>query len=352
MAGKKDGKNKHAQAMAALGASKGGLARAQAMSPEERRSVAKKAAMARWGTDLPKETHSGVLAVGGIPCAVLDNEKRVLTVAGINAAFGSRKKGANQGSPQELRGFPPFLANARLASFISAELFDTLRSPLVYRTRGGNNAYAYDADLLALICEAIMEAERANSLLPGQRRLADAARTLYKGLVRVGIVALIDEATGHQADRGRDALAKILEKFIAKELGKWVRTFPPDFYKEIFRLNAWPYTPDSVKRPGVIAHYTKDVVYARLAPGVLDELKRVTPKNDAGKPRAKLFQSLTEDLGHPRLREHLYAVVALMKISKDWAGFTRHLDSVFPRFGDTLSMYPDVDSPSFLPPTD
>lgn len=37
---------------------------------------------------------------------------------------------------------------------------------------------------------------------------------------------------GDQDLRARDALAKILEAFVAKEIRKWVKTFPVEFYKE------------------------------------------------------------------------------------------------------------------------
>ena len=88
---------------------------------------------------------------------------------------------------------------------------------------------------------------------------------------------LVDEATGYQRIRTERALVTILEKFIAKELQPWTRTFPYEFYDQIFRLRGSP-GPDGVKRPSIIGHYTNDFVYVRLAPGVLEELKRVTPR--------------------------------------------------------------------------
>lgn len=141
---------------------------------------------------------------------------------------------------------------------------------------------------------------------------------------------MVDEATGYQADRARDALAKILEAFVAKELRKWVKTFPADFYWELFRLRKLPYN-GSVKRPQYIGHLTNDLVYARLAPGVLDELRRVTPRDEKGRLRNRLFQRLTEHLGHPRLLEHLAAVTTLMKACDDWEQFTPMLDRALPR---------------------
>ena len=42
------GKNKHAQALGRLGGLKGGKARAESLSPEERSAIARKAVKARW----------------------------------------------------------------------------------------------------------------------------------------------------------------------------------------------------------------------------------------------------------------------------------------------------------------
>ena len=43
-----EGKNPHAQALSALGAAKGGEARAKSMSAKKRTAIAKKAAKTRW----------------------------------------------------------------------------------------------------------------------------------------------------------------------------------------------------------------------------------------------------------------------------------------------------------------
>ena len=43
-----EGKNPHAQALSALGASKGGKARAAKLSEKRRKEIAKKAALKRW----------------------------------------------------------------------------------------------------------------------------------------------------------------------------------------------------------------------------------------------------------------------------------------------------------------
>jgi len=72
---------------------------------------------------------------------------------------------------------------------------------------------------------------------------------LVRGVARVGIIALVDEATGYQRERAKDALARILDAFMAKELQPWLRTFPTDFYQEMFRLRGLEYPSGTVQRP-------------------------------------------------------------------------------------------------------
>jgi hypothetical protein len=43
--------SRHAKALAKVGSSKGGIARAKKLSPERRREIAKNASRARWGKD-------------------------------------------------------------------------------------------------------------------------------------------------------------------------------------------------------------------------------------------------------------------------------------------------------------
>jgi len=82
------------------------------------------------------------------------------------------------------------------------------------------------------------------AFLRGSRQplIAKKADILIRGLADVGIVALVDEATGYQYDRARHALEEILERFIKNELGKWARRFPDEFYEHLFRLKGmkWP----------------------------------------------------------------------------------------------------------------
>ena len=239
----------------------------------------------------------------------LDN---VLAVAGVAREREHRCKGLDRARNSPIRFFPP---------------------------HGGNPADGYEATILPHICAVLIDAGQKGALGRASAHLAGRAAQLQHGFATLGIIALVDEATGYQDFRQRDALARVLERFVAKELRPWVKTFPSDFYKQIYRLNDWPYT-ENAGRPGVIGHWTDNIVYKRLAPGVWEELKRLTARYPGGDFKNKLFQRLTDDVGHPKLREHLAAVLMLMKYSPNWRVFMgkrpiRNFDS-----GEVITCFP------------
>ncbi len=320
-------------------ASKGGAARAAQLTPEAKQQIARRAAETRWEVHLAP--YPGQIEIGdiAIPCAVLEDGTRVLSQAAVLRALGRNpeKSRRTRGGSDELR--PPFLLANNLQPFITAELRE-MAKPIRYRIEGesGTSSWGYKAEMLPMVCEVYLAADEDHKLHDSQREVAKAAAILVRGLARVGIVALVDEATGYQDVRAKEALARILEAYIARELQPWVRTFPEDFYQQLFRLRQMDYPRGTVKRPRSFGAITNDIVYRRLAPGVLDELKRVQIRDEEGRPKHKLFQKLTTNVGYPKLREHLGSVVTLMKLSTDWPDFREKLDRIHPRFGDTLML--------------
>ncbi len=263
-----------------------------------------------------------------IPCYVLDDETRVLTQSGFLHAIGQSTKPA--GHRIGFEEPPTFLAANNLKPFISNELVASTNKIQFKLPQGGRWAVGYKAELLPQVCEVYLAARDAGALLASQSRTAAACDILIRGLAHVGIIGLVDEATGYQRIREKHALATILEKFIAAELQPWTKTFPYEFYQLIYKLRGWP-GPDGHKRPPLIGLYTNQIVYDRLAPGVLDELKHRTPKLPSGKRRSKFFQWFTPDYGHPKLKEHLAGVIALMRAAPNWTAFQRSLKRAFPK---------------------
>jgi hypothetical protein len=237
--------------------------------------------------------------------------------------------------PQPSAELPRFATQMWLKPFVSNELELALRSPILFHARAGT-AYGYLATILADICDAILKARDARTTGPRQVDIVRRADLLVRGFARVGIIALVDEATGYQQDRARDVPAKILEGFIAKELQPYLPTFPLDYFKEIFSLRGLQFPEGSVKRPQYFGTLNNDIVYKRLALRVLEGLKRV--KAEEGKPRDKLFQRLTSNIGYPKLREHLGSVGVIMKLSNDWGDFIEKLDRLHPRYGETIQL--------------
>ena len=145
----------------------------------------------------------------------------------------------------------------------------------------------------------------------GKSKLLKRQSIIIRALAHVGIIALIDEATGYQEVRDRHALQEILDKYLRKEFAAWAKCFPEEFYRHIFRLRHWEWKGMKVNRPQIVAHYTKDLIYARLAPGILKELETRNPKDEKGYRKAPFYWWLTEDVGHPKLHSFSLACLVL-----------------------------------------
>ena len=313
----------------------GGQARATKLTHQRRAEIAREAARARWSkTGSMVVAHYGAperpLRIGDIeiPCYVLSDGTRVLAQRGLQSGIGL----SEGGGPGGARKIAALMARLREKGIDIRGLVARANSPIRFiPPHGGNPADGYDATILPDICAVLIDAEQQGKLDRRLKRLAERAALLQHGFATVGIIALVDEATGYQSDRARDALAKILEAFVAKELRRWISTFPSEFYKELFRLRNIQYD-GSVKRPGYIGHLTNDLVYARLAPGVLEELRRVTPRDDKGRLKHHLHRRLTEDVGHPKLLQHLASVTALMRAAETWDQFKKMADRALPKY--------------------
>ncbi len=312
-----------------LSKAKGGYARDKALTKSEKTAIAKKGAEARWGE---KITHMGVLNLAGfeVPCYVTESGLRVLSGRGMQDALKlvdetmTNKAGSRLGRLFGYKSLQPLIEQAK-----SEGRFEPIK--LHYQ---GKTIHGYHAEALSEICKLMLDA-RSQGLLKTKRQqeIADRCETLLRAFAKVGLTALIDEVTGYQYTRARNALEEVFEAFIAKELRKWVKTFPDEFYFQICRLKGWKYDEDNKHKRGISwARLTNYLIYDRLAPGVKQELKRLTPKNSKGRHKNKLFQRLTDDIGHPRLRELLASEITVMRIFNDgdWDTFEEKLNIAIP----------------------
>lgn len=316
-----------------------GKATSEAMTSEQRTARAKAGAAKRAElAALPKVTHKGEMKLGdsAIACFVLDDGRRVLSGRGLQDALqmvdddtpNTQKSGSR---------LPRLFENKALNPFIIKHIESGHFSPIICYN-GEAKITGYEATMLSDLCDAILEARKNGKITTARLKIvANQCEILMRGFARVGLIALVDEATGYQAAREKDALAKILEAFVAKELRPWIKTFPNAYYEEIFRLYKLPYPPKNNKnfKPGFIGTLTNNVVYERLAPEILPELKKAASKAER---KARLHQFLTDDIGHPKLREHLASIVTLLKLSETPKDFISKVDRIHPAFGQTYAM--------------
>lgn len=331
------------------GRAKGGVARAERLSPKRRSEIATQAAKAKHEKAativeeilpaLPKATHGSAdrpIRIGDIeiPCYVLPDETRVLALRGLHIALGMSHGGGQGG----VRKIAALMERLEKKGININNLSVRANTPLRFiPPHGGNPALGYDATLLPDICSAFIRGHQEGVLDKRLHYLAERAATLQHGFAHLGIIGLVDEATGYQELRAKDALQAYLERFIRKELAAWVQRFPMEFFRELYRLKKWKWTGSS-RRPGVVGKYIKDLVYERLGPGVIEELERKNPSDGKGRRKAKHHQWLSDDLGHPALSQHMHALIGFMRAEDDWLSFKERFNRAFPRHGDTIPL--------------
>ena len=311
------------------------------MTQEERSEGARTAAIARHEKEgrrppIPKATHEGILPIAGheIGCANLGNGLRVLSQAQFLEALGRhRKANVRKEGGEEL--MPPILQGKAINPFIPKDLIEKSR-PIVFLTLSGARASGYRAELLPEVCEIYLKARDAGQLPSNQEHVAKQAEILIRALAKVGIIALVDEATGFQYDRPRRDLEEQLKQFLSEELRKYVKTFPPDYFKHLCRLRGVELRPD-MKLPPYFGKLTNNLVYRRIAPGLLQKLKE--RKEERGKASNKLFSWLSEDVGLRALLVHLGTVIGFMKVNTDYKIFEHQLDQIAQIYPETPGLF-------------
>lgn len=281
-------------------------------------------------SEIRHATHRGTLPVGdeSIQCFVLNDKTRVISGRSMTKSIGMKGRG---------QGIERILRQPAIRNHIDESLRQSIEEPLQYllSKSSARPTIGYEATVLLQVAEAVLRARDARDLKTEQEyRYAMAAETLVRAFAAVGIIALVDEATGYQEERDADELSRILSAYIAPELIPWTKRFPDEFYRQLFRLRGWNYRPMSVARPKAVAQFTSQLVYEKLPGDVLDELRRKNPVVDSKGHRAhRHHQFLTEDIGNRHLELHIAQVVALMRISPNWDSFLRHFRRAFPDAG-------------------
>ncbi len=285
-------------------------------------------------TDLNEKiaAYSGSLEIGHIElkCFVTEEGERYISGRSMTGAIGM--KGRGQGAQR-------IPTHTKLSPYMNHSLVLALENPVVITSKTPRPVHGYRAEILADLCDSILAARKAGVLVNEQDiRYADYAENLIRAFARVGIAALVDEATGYQEVREKKALQKIIDKYITDEpTRKWSKTFPDDFWFKLVRVKGYD-SYMALKRPAFVGHWVNDIVYSRLAPGIKKALKDKNPRSDKGHRKSKHHMLLTEDHGLPELKQHLEKVMLLMDASFNAKEFDKILNRALPKYGDTLEM--------------
>ena len=289
-----------------------------------------------------------------IQCYVLENKERVITQKGLIDAFDFKKGGtpnpvgdevkiARKAIPQKDPNhsttevpIPNFLKQRWLAPYISDQILSVMKTPTKFKTIAIH--YGYQAGVLIDIANAILTAHQEGSATSRQAKFVKRAQRIVSASAKVGINALIDEVTGYQALRDDQELQKFFDKFLKESPSEWQKTYPDDYYQEIYRLNEWEYPPKKNNHPQVVAHWTIKAVYDRLAPLLTPELEKRNPMTPSGSRIYKHHQFLSDEEGYPLLERHLYAITSLMRTCNTWQEFERTANRAFPIPGTNMEI--------------
>lgn len=314
--------------LAKLGAAKGGEARAAKLTRAERSEIARKAVTARWAKTkgyqpivlvrdevqvtnvLPTAKYKGLVNLLGVelPCYVLDNGQRVIgRTATTEMLSGFKYQGDLEGYLRS-QNLKPFIdIEAVVASMIS------FRLPEVEQL--GREVKGLPADLLIEICRALVAAFQASQEEPPKvkltaRQIAMAAKAsmFLAACAKVGLDALIDEATGYQVVREEDALQVKLRAYLETEMRKWEKTFPDELWLEFGRLTNWHGSVTA--RPKYWGQLVMALVYEYLDKDVAVWLKENAPKPQKGQ---NYHQWLTSQYGLRKLVEHIWMLVGISR---------------------------------------
>ena len=338
--------NEHAKALSALGSSKGGKARMNVLTQDERKEIARKAVRARWAkagklkekesagaveeifpvedaeeaapsvrvldkAPLPTSLLRGNLHFGSIEmeCHVLDDHRRVFTQREMVRVLA----GVGEGNlPKYLKG-NPLITN------------DIALEPVIRFKVPGTQfiAHGREATTLIEICSKYQEAREEKLISGAQLVYAKKADIIIRSCAKVGIIALIDEATGFQKLRAAQALQLKFQAFIAEEMQEWARTFEPEFWFELARLEGVAYSPRS--RPLRWGKYIMVFVYDAIDADVGRELRSKNPD-----PHFKQnHHQWLKTFGKQRLHDHIERVITVMKLCNDMDDFKKKFAHVF-----------------------
>lgn len=309
------------------GRAAGGLARSKALSQNERKAIAQKAAAARWGKPIRAIHKGNFLDEFGadVECYVLDDATRtaVISQTGMGRAIGLSSRGS---------ALPRFVKSQSVSPFLGADLLEKLENPLKFQylpPGAGTPPFeglGYDATILVDLCKAVIKADAELKLKPHQRHVARQAAMVVSASAKSGIKGLVYALSGYNPTA--DEVIQAFKLYVSEEAREYEKEFPDQLYDQWYRLYQLPDQGGNT-RPWRFAHLTVNQVYMPLARsnGKIYELTQAQKAKSAARHK-KLHQFLSE-VGVKALRTHLGQLLGIAQISKSKEEYERHVEAVF-----------------------
>lgn len=278
--------------------------------------------------ELPFAKHPGTLELGGteLDVYVLDTGERVISLNRAVRAITDRD-GGNLGEYIGVSALKPFLDK----DLILGEMIEYTVPGTQFRGKG------ITAERFLDICQGYVSALQAGALTSDrQREIAIKCSILLASCAKIGLIALIDEATGYQLEREEDALQVKLRAFIAEELRAWEKTFPDELWEEFGRLTNWQGSLHS--RPKYWGKLVIELIYDTLDPDVAKYLRENRPP--AG---VRWHQNLTENYGVRQLVSRCYEIVGLAKSCKTMGELRKKVSHHYGKQGLLFGVYDNED---------
>jgi len=309
--------------------SKGGKARKMKLSPQQLSEAGRKAVEARWANRAIRATHKGSFKEHfgvDVDCYVLDdaNKTAVLSERGMGRALGLSDTGGNK--------LKSFLETKRMETFAGPELNQKLAQPLKFQWGTGGpelpptTIHGFDATTLIDVCNIILDAERSGVSGSRFERAARQAKIILSASAKGGIRGLVYALAGYNPTA--EEVITAFKLYVQEEARKYEKEFPPELYKEWYRLYEIP-PIQGRGRPWEFKKLTVDHIYTPLAKsnGRILELTRALKAND-GDRKKKLFQFLNE-IGTRALRFQLGRVFQMASESKTDAEYEAKITNAF-----------------------
>jgi len=245
-------------------------------------------------SEYKKIPYTGKISLGNeeLPCYVTEDGQSLISSRRLQGVLGLVDSTAR---PSQTSGnrLDRFLTQKSLQPYFDKYFGADLLDPIKCKTNEKRVIHGYPASILPSICRMMLEVRRDGKIAGQQQAIiAEKCEILLGALADVDIEALVHEATGFQGVRAKDALQQILDKYLNKEFARWAKRFPDEFYIQMFRLKNWQFSEAGIKnRPSIVGRYTNDIVYSRLATGVLDALNKSTQKTIMGTAKHVIINS-------------------------------------------------------------